>query len=244
MNKTNKWVNELKADRKAKVAEMGRLVGDNRRLTTAERQRFDELKLDVEEIDARIASAKVGFTDMPGRSVGKGKKRVTGHEQTLTPRQSFSDYARARGMYDVPGTPTEFDWDAYWCAKFTQRGWDLGQNRRTDTPEMRYEKRAVSGMGEDLTSGAGAGSAVVPQIWAHNVIDIIRAKTFGDRLGVTTVPMTSEIMNLPTLQNELSPVYVAGQGGVGLDVGERIGHDSAQLPGGIRRYRGCRQGPY
>lgn len=224
MNKTTKWIEELKADRRAKVAEMSRIMGDgNRRLTTAERQRFDTLKLDVDDISNRIASTKSERFDMPGRSVGKGKSRVTGNETSLTPRQSFRDYAEARGMYDQAALPAqEFDWDAYWCAKFTQRGWDLGQNRRTDIPEMRYERRAVTGMGEDLTSGAGAGSAVVAQIWAHNVIDIIRAKTFGDRLNVTTIPMATEIMNLPTLQNEISPVYIAEQNGLGLDVGEQL----------------------
>jgi len=223
MNNTNRWVKELRAQRKQKVAEMSRIMGDgNRRLTPTDRSRFDNLKLDVDEIDARVASAKAERFDMPGRAVGKGKKRVTGNERTLTPRQSFRDYAEARGMYDGFDCQ-DFDWESYWLGKMSQRGIDIGQTRRTDIPELRYEKRAVTGMGEDLTSGAGAGSAVVAQIWAHNVIDIIRQKTFGDRLNVTTVPLSSEIYNLPTLQNEIAPVYISEQSGLGLDVGQQLG---------------------
>lgn len=218
----SKYTKKLKAQRKPKILEMHRIIGDgSRSLTNAERSKFDELKLDVESIDNRIANSGNYRTDIVP---GKKNAAVSGHERELRPNQSFKDYAEARGMYDQATLPArEFDWESYWNSKFTQRGWDLGQNRRMDTPEMRYEARAVTGMSEDLTSGAGAGSAVVPQIWAHNVIDLIRAKTFGNRLNVTTIPMSSEIMNLPTLQNEISPVFVASQSGLNLDVGEQLG---------------------
>ncbi len=219
-----KYIAELRDKRASLLAAQANLINGSGNIS--DRARFNELTEKINDVDTRIVSAKQSFEGMPGnRKVGKGKRAVHGNERELRPNQSFRDYAEARGCYDGLDAHS-FNWDRYWTAKMSQRGIDIGQTgskRYTDVPELRYEARAVSGMSEDLTSGAGAGGSVVPQIWAHNVIDIIRAKTFGNRVNVTTIPMTSEIMNLPTLQNELAPVYVASQAGVGLDVGEQLG---------------------
>ncbi len=48
----SKYVAELKAQRKAKVAEMSRLMGDgSRHLTSREREDFDNATADVERAD-------------------------------------------------------------------------------------------------------------------------------------------------------------------------------------------------
>src|SRR5689334_23152329 len=53
------YFGELKTQRKAAVSEMSRIMGDGQRtLTPNERNRFDNLRLDIEGIDTRISQVK------------------------------------------------------------------------------------------------------------------------------------------------------------------------------------------
>jgi HK97 family phage major capsid protein len=64
------YTKELNAERKAKVVRMSAIVGDgHRRLTTSEREEFDDLEADVKEIGARIATAKASRFDGSGKTV-------------------------------------------------------------------------------------------------------------------------------------------------------------------------------
>jgi HK97 family phage major capsid protein len=105
----SKYTGELKADRKVKVAEMARIVGDGARvLSRSERERFDDLKYEVDGIDTQIAGVKVSRLDTRGDT---GRKRG----KTEADR-AFSNYLRTgdiRGVtpvYDVradgPGMST------------------------------------------------------------------------------------------------------------------------------------------
>ncbi len=137
------------------------------KLTVEERAEFDRLDTTINNIDEAIKATK-GARKMTKRT--NKKSYVSGRERTLRPEQSFKDFAEARGYYDAKGVPSEFDWDAYWAAKFTAVGIDVGQRVRANTAET----RAITGLGENISTGAGAGSAVVAQVWQHDVIDLVR----------------------------------------------------------------------
>ena len=82
---------ELKAERKAKVAEMSRILGDGQRsLSNADRERFDSLKLDVGSIDNRISSLVNGVPDdrgrMPSTTRTRGKRDVEGRAGEQIPQ--------------------------------------------------------------------------------------------------------------------------------------------------------------
>jgi HK97 family phage major capsid protein len=79
------------------------------------------------------------------------------------------------------------------------------------------------GLSEDVTSGSGAANAVIATIWSHDVVDLIRAKTFLFKAGATTVPLPSEIYNLPLFQADVAPQYLAETASVSLDVTPNLG---------------------
>ncbi len=186
------------------------------KLTSEERAEFDRLNKTIDNINEAIKSEK--RAGKMARKVNK-KSYVSGRERTLRPEQSFKDFAEARGYYDAKGVPTDFDWDAFWAAKFTAVGIDVGQRVRANTAET----RAITGLGENISSGSGAGSAVVAQIWSHDVIDLVRQKCWSSRAGAQTVPLQTQLTNLPILQADVAPTYLAESNAAGLDISPALG---------------------
>lgn len=92
----------------------------------------------------------------------------------------------------------------YWRAKFGAAGFSVGA----------YDTRAL---GEDVTSGAGAASAVVPTVVSSSVIDLLRPATILDKIGATFFDMESEFQNVPVWTADVAPSYVAENASVSLD---------------------------
>jgi len=70
------------------------------------------------------------------------------------------------------------------------------------------EARTVYGLGEDITSGSGAANAIIATVWSHDVVDLIRAKTFLFKAGATTIPLPSELYNLPLFAADVAPTML------------------------------------
>ena len=129
--------------------------------------------------------------------------------RALGPEQRMSDWARDNGKYEGHAVATDFDWDAYWTRK-TEDVLGIRFNRPNGYGQS--EARLVTALGEDVSSGPGAGAAIVGQIWGHDVMDLIRAKTFLHRLNVTTLPLPGQIYNAPIFQADVQPTYVGSDG--------------------------------
>jgi HK97 family phage major capsid protein len=217
----SKHKSELKTERKAKVAEMSRIIGDGQRsLSNADRERFDSLKLDVGSIDNRISSLVNGVPDdrgrMPGRTRDTGDKRNYKHDNRVTGRtaevldsemsmRKWVDRAAEKGMTveSRDGRPqrivgSSFDENAYWGAR-------LGLSK---------PNAEVRTLNEDTT---GSGLAITPQSWTAKFIDYAYPLTLLGRLGASVVPMTTELVNVPQLTGAVSPQWVAEGSATSLD---------------------------
>lgn len=116
---------------------------------------------------------------------------------------------RASSPKDIETRGSDIDESAgrrenYWRAKFGAAGFSVGA----------YDTRAL---GEDVTSGAGAASAVVPTVVSSSVIDLLRPATILDKIGATFFDMQSEFVNVPVWTADVAPAYVAEGASVSLD---------------------------
>jgi HK97 family phage major capsid protein len=81
---SNEYTKSLKADKRAKVARMGAIVGDGKRsLPVAERREFDDLDYAVKGIDAQIATSESDDDDYRGRG-GNRKAHRTEEDSRFT----------------------------------------------------------------------------------------------------------------------------------------------------------------
>jgi HK97 family phage major capsid protein len=183
---------------------------EGRKLTASEADEWDRLKRQSENIYETIQVrrrhkevAKAGKNFPAGRA-----------NEPLKRSQSFVDWHRAHGSYESRAMPTEYDYESYWSQRlgFSKPGAEI----RNDP--FAPETRTVYGLGEDTSSGSGAGADIVGQLWGHQVVDLIRAKTFTGRLGATTVPLATEITNVPLWASDVAPAYVPEQTAMSLDI--------------------------
>jgi hypothetical protein len=77
-------------------------------------------------------------------------------------------------------------------------------------------------MGEDIVSGPGAGHRIVGQVWSSQVVDLIRAHSFSDRVGATIMPLHNEITNLPQFLADVAPMWIGEGGAVSADVSPQV----------------------
>ena len=137
--------------------------------------------------------------------IRKGARSVHGNPfELLGPDQSMEEWhgkALANGVPGVRNDGTDRDMNRYWQERF-------GFAPRS------IETRAL---GEDTSSAAGAGQAIVPQAWSTSFIDLARANLVAGPAGVTTMPMTTEKFNLPVWAADVAPVYLAENASNSLD---------------------------
>jgi HK97 family phage major capsid protein len=205
---------------------------ESRRLTNAETSDFDKAERQVKILDAQLADARnaapefetrgsgaerhetpdVNIIGGAGRSTTIGTRAVRGVEkEILRPDQSFAEWTNARGMgvSESRSAAHGFDWNSYWTARFH------GQ--------ANAETRAVTGMGEDVSSGSGAGAGAVGQVWSAEVYDLVRARTFSHALGASTMPLMTEITNHPQFLADVAPAWVGEGTATAGDVSPSVG---------------------
>jgi HK97 family phage major capsid protein len=81
----------------------------------------------------------------------------------------------------------------------------------------------VYGLGEDTSSGSGAGQSVVGELWGHELQDLIRAKLWLSQFNLTTVPMTGEVMHVPVFQSDIAPAFITENAALSLDISPSVG---------------------
>jgi HK97 family phage major capsid protein len=198
-------VKDLKAMRARLVAEMQRdLVPhlEDHTITPAMRTRFDDLNNRITELTSAISAKKSGEKmakkmSKTGKTPYRGDERTEGKpNELLSPDQSFATWAKRAAENGVRGTTasgTDRDVNRYWAER-------MGLSKPT------METRTL---GEDTTSGSGAGQSIVPIEFSTTFIDIIRPKLILSQAGVQMMPMTTEHYNLPQYLSDVAPVYLA-----------------------------------
>jgi HK97 family phage major capsid protein len=196
-----------------------RAESGGRVLSAADRAEFDRLDTEFRSaVHADRGKARDDVAETRGVSRGEfgpipGSKPVAGNaREFLRPAQSVREWCESRGIVrgDKRTAATDFDWDAYW-----------GQRLGITRPGL--ESRTVYGLGEDTSSGSGAGYSIVGELWGHELQDLIRAKLFLSFFDVTTVPMTSEVINVPVFEADVAPAFVAENTALSLDTTPNVG---------------------
>ena len=114
--------------------------------------------------------------------------------EILAPSQSMSQWLVKRGKTSTGrAVAHDIDRDAYW-------------SQRLGMSPAGLEMRAL---GEDTSSGAGAGSAIVPEEWSSTFIDIIRPQLLISKSGASTMPMETEQFSLPQYVSDVQPQWLA-----------------------------------
>lgn len=191
-------------------------------MTDSDRSRFDAAERELAECEM-LMTPNSNSTETRGGTVSRGNSRTSYDnpearmaqkpgDARLRAEDSFAEYARRHGYGE--NAPTDFDWNAFFARQ-------AGLTRKSRIGAL--EERTVYGLGEDNTSGGGAASNLVATLWAHDVIDLIRSKTFLFDAGATTVPLKSEVTNFPTWGADVAPSYVSESASLSLDTTPQIG---------------------
>jgi len=185
--------------------------GENRGLTQKEKADFDRYEAEFKMAERNANRGEIAETR--GSDVVPGTVSVRGNaREFLRPNQSVKDWCEARGLIqgDKRTAASDFDWDAYW-------------GQRLGIVKPGAETRTVYGLGEDTSSGSGAGQSIVGQLWGHELQDLIRAKLFLAKFNYTTVPMVGEILNVPVFEADVAPAFVSENTALSLDTTPNVG---------------------
>jgi HK97 family phage major capsid protein len=122
---------------------------------------------------------------------GAARRRTVGptdDSSVLTREQSVDDWCRTRGLYAAEDADdVSFD---RWLRGITVGDWSGAEHERA------------------LNEGtATAGGHLVPTPLAARVIDLIRNASVVNRVGATTLPMTTSTLKIPKLTGEGTPAW-------------------------------------
>jgi HK97 family phage major capsid protein len=197
---------------KARVEVISRKMDSGQRLSAAESEELRAMSvrataLGVEIRDARDAR-EASAADSPAfPSEGQhGVRRAPVSEvrgnafEKLSPGQSVAEWHRkAVANGTIRSNGTDRDIERYW-------------SERLGFKAASVESRAL---GEGTTSGSGAAAAVVPDVWAADFIDLLRARLVLP--DATIMPMSSVRYHMPVFAADVAPAYVAENASVNLD---------------------------
>lgn len=120
---------------------------------------------------------------------------VQAQQPVLTREQSYDDWCRTRGLYgDEDAANLSFD---RWL-----RGVSTGDWTGAD-----HERALAEGT-------AAAGGVLVPTPLSARVIDLMRNASIINRIGATTVPMTTSTVKIPKLTGEGTPAWKTENAGI------------------------------
>jgi HK97 family phage major capsid protein len=176
-------------------------IADSRSLTPAEREEFHKLSRQSKDIASTIEvrrEAKRG-----GKGIWKGDSRTKGEPgEVLGSDQSMATWARrARANGTLRNDGADRDINRYWQERFGLA-----------SPSI--ETRALE---ESISSGAGAGAALVPIEYSTTFVDLLRSKLIIHNAGCSMLPMTSESYSLPVYTNDIAPTWLVEAGTNSLD---------------------------
>ena len=165
------------------------------------------LKLEIDEhAETRKLSERAAANMYAAAEGDHGVKRAPVAEirgnafEKLGPGQSVAEWHRkAVAAGNIRSNGSDRDIERYWQERFGFKAATI-------------ESRA---MGEGTTSGGGAGAAVVPDVWAADFVDLLRAQLVLQ--DATILPMTSVRYHLPVFSADIAPAYVAENAATSLD---------------------------
>jgi HK97 family phage major capsid protein len=188
------------------MSALNEIINSGRKLTPGEREEWAKLDRELRQIDATVKIRKDAKRRDKGTKGYAGDARTEGHAgELLAPDQSMTTWTQRAAANGVDGVRrnegTDRDWNRYWA-------------ERMGLASPSIETRAL---GEDTSSGAGAGQAIVPQVWSTSFIDLLRPNLLVTRAGANVLPMTTEIYNLPQYVADVAPVWLAENSSQSLD---------------------------
>lgn len=206
---------------------------EKRTLTKAEREEMGALMSVYDEYDRQLMRSNVGSTAIETRTSGsigpnavRASSEIEGRPgESLDLRtQSFTEYVRRAAQNGVTtvrregDAPTRVVWheqeylNDYWAVR-------LG---------LKAESRALS---EDTT---GSGLAVVPQAWTSSVVDYLYADSVSGQLGLTVVPLPTELYNKPVFAEPAQPAWLAEGSSIGIDANPAFSTIQFNAMGGFK----------
>jgi HK97 family phage major capsid protein len=177
-----------------------RADGSYRSLSADEAREYDRLEADLDGLDPELAMAQRSNVPSPYEFSGPVRKDSARREvrgarnELLGADQSATDWlhaARANGVQGLRNDGTDRDMERYWQERFGFR-------------PASVETRTVNGLAEGITSGSGAGSAVVPAEWATSFVDLLRPQLVLSDASI--MMMTGAQETLPVYTADVAPV--------------------------------------
>ncbi|HEY2578418.1 MAG TPA: phage major capsid protein [Streptosporangiaceae bacterium] len=177
-------------------------VSDGRSMTPAERDEMETLSRNHRDLAHTI---RVRKDAQRGAKAGswKGDSRTEGKpNELLGADQSIATWAkRAKANGNIRNDGTDRDLNRYWQERF-------------GLASPSAETRALE---ESVTSGSGAGAAIVPIEYSTHFVDLLRAKLIVHNAGCSMLPMISEQHSMPVYTNDVAPTWLAEAGTNSID---------------------------
>jgi HK97 family phage major capsid protein len=86
-------------------------------------------------------------------------------------------------------------------------------------------------LGEDTS---GSGQAITPQSWTASFIDYLYPLTVLGGAGITRVPMSTELVNVPQFTAPVQPAWLAENSGIGIDTSPAFSTLQLSATGGFK----------
>lgn len=196
---------------------------ENRSLNREEAKQFDNLERELRMEDARggfipnaTRNGVVAHSEVPEIQGKPGEKLVRGQSMTEYVRRAAENGVNTQLGDSAPRPMVYRDneyLNEYWGRKM---GFSNGESRA---------------LAEDT---GGSGLAVVPQSWTAQVVEYLYADSVLGQLGVTTVPMPTEIYNVPVQTAPVQPAWLAENASIGLDANPAFSTIALNAKGGFK----------
>jgi HK97 family phage major capsid protein len=214
MNRQQRQHIQAEIDKITRAHKAGTITMEQRR----ESARLQDL---IAQDDARIEAHQEmnnshADNDVPEIQGTPGEKLVRG--------QSFREYVRRAAENGVSVSsenraPAPIVWHD---DEYLNQYW--GQRMGLATHESRV-------LNQDT---GGSGVAVTPQAWTANVVEFLYAASVLGNLGVTTVPMPTEIFNVPVQTAPVQPSWLAESSSIGIDANPAFSTIQMNAKGGFK----------
>jgi HK97 family phage major capsid protein len=191
-------------------------VNGGRKLTPGERDEYERLERDLRGIDATVKIRK----DSKRRDKGsKADARIEGRPNELVPPGHMGTwYRRAVENGVMANEGTDRDMNRF-----------LGERMGFAKPGI--ETRTI------LEDTAGSGQALSPTRYLADTIDVLLPNTLMGQLGVHTVAMDREQVQMPVYTSTYAgPQWIAEAGSLSLDAGPAFAPLLLSAPGGWKFY--------
>lgn len=189
----SKLLEQLRQTRAEKLAEMEKLIdtkkAENRNLTVEEAKRFDDLEIEIREIDERISELE------------EEEKREA----------RAAELRRTYGQFQVTREPLVYERRADGPSFFR----DLYRARKGDSEARERLDRHMAQVREQraLSTAAGAGGELAPPLWlVDQYVKFARpGRKFADSLNPMTLPSGISSINIPKVTGGSSVAVQASQ---------------------------------